>query len=225
MTLVRPFENQINDWRTGPLYTFAEAAHLAHVSVSTVRNWLLGRDRQRPLFTEPQMPMVSFLQLIEIIVAANFRKAERISYERVQRAHSNARAMFGLEYPFAQQNLEAIGGHIVRRMHEDAPDQSFQSMDEPTQWTMPGLIAGVMNQIQYELGLAAQWYPAGKSLPIVVDPRISSGVPTIVGRGVTIQVIHKRFKSGQRMEFIANDFELEPAVIEEAVRYAERIAA
>lgn len=110
-------------------------------------------------------------------------------------------------------------------MHEDGPDISLQAMDEPTQWTMPGLVVGIIDQIHYELDLAAQWYPAGKSLPIVVDPRISSGVPTKVGRGVTIQVIHKRFRSGQRMDFIANDFELEPSVIEEAVRYAEQIAA
>ena len=225
MALVTTSENHINEWRTDPLYTFAEASHLAHVSASTVRNWLLGRDRQPPMFGDPQTPMVSFLQLIEIIVAANFRKAERVTYERVRRAHVNARTMLDLEYPFAQETLEAIGGHIVRRLHEDAPGQSLQAMDEPTQWTMPGILQDVVAQIKYERELAAQWYPAGRSLPIVVDPRISSGVPTIVGRGVTIQVIHKRFMSGQRMDFIAHDFEMEPTVVEEAVRYAERIAA
>ena len=225
MTLATPSENQINHWRTSPLYTYVEAAHLAHVSATTVRNWLLGRERQPPLFSGPQTPMVSFLQLIEIIVAANFRKAERVSYERVRRAHVNARTILDIEYPFAQENLEVIGGHIVRRIHEDAPDESLQALDEPTQWTMPGLVLDVIDQIHYERDLAAQWYPAGKSLPIVVDPRVSSGVPTIVGRGVTIHVIHKRFKSGQRMDFIANDFDLETSFVEEAVRYAERIAA
>lgn len=225
MAYVTTSENDINHWRTDPLYTFSETAHLAHVSPGTVRNWLLGRDGQPPLFTEPQTPMVSFLQLIEIIVAANFRKTEHVTYDRVRRAHENARQMFGLEYPFAQETLEAIGGHIVRRIHEDDSDKSLQSLDEPALWTMPGLIVGLVEQIEYEHELAAQWYPAGKSLPIVVDPRISSGVPTIVGRGVTIHVIHKRFVSGQRMDFIAKDFELEPNVVEEAVRYAERIAA
>ncbi|MCH8831109.1 MAG: DUF433 domain-containing protein [Chloroflexi bacterium] len=225
MATVFSQDNHTNQWRTDPLYTFKEAAHLAHVSSSTVRNWLLGRNRQPPLFSAPQMPMVSFLQLIEIIVAANFRKAERVSYDRVQRAHLNARTIYGLEFPFAQETLEVIGGHIVRRLHEDPPDQSLQALDEPTQWTMPGLVLDVMAQIGYERELAAQWFPAGKSLPIVVDPRVSSGVPTIVGRGVTIQVIHKRFVSGQRLEFIAHDFELEPIIVEEAVRYAERIAA
>ena len=225
MAEVTSSEQHLNEWRTGPLYTFAEASHLAHVSASTVRNWLLGRNGQPPLFSEPQTPMVSFLQLIEIIVAANFRKAERVTYDRVSRAHANARSMFDLEYPFAQQTLEVVGGHIVRRMHENLPHQSLQALDEPSQWTMPGLVLDVIAQIRYEHELAAQWYPAGTSLPIVVDPRISSGVPTIEGRGVTIQVIHKRFMSGQRLDFIAQDFQLEPNVVEEAVRYAERIAA
>lgn len=225
MALVTPSERHIDYWRTDPLYTFSETAHLAHVSPGTVRNWLLGRDGQPPLFTEPHTPMVSFLQLIEIIVAANFRKTEHVTYERVRRAHENASQMLNLEYPFAQETLEAIGGHIVRRIHEDDAEESLQSLDEPGLWTMPGLIVGIVEQIAYERDLAAQWYPAGKSLPIVVDPRISSGVPTILGRGVTVHVIHKRFVSGQRMDFIANDFALEPIVVEEAVRYAERIAA
>jgi hypothetical protein len=34
--------NGPENWRTGPLYTFAEAGRLAHVSTGTVRNWLLG---------------------------------------------------------------------------------------------------------------------------------------------------------------------------------------
>ena len=69
-------------WRTQPMYSFAEAAHLADVSSSTVRNWLLGytgKGREiRPLFSSPtdNGPRVSFLQLIELVVAAKFRKAK-----------------------------------------------------------------------------------------------------------------------------------------------------
>ena len=39
--------NSKNGWRTQPMYSFSEAAHLAHVSVSTVRNWLLGYFTER----------------------------------------------------------------------------------------------------------------------------------------------------------------------------------
>ena len=217
--------HSLNGWRTDPLYTVSETAHLAHVSYTTVRNWLYGSERQHPIFKAPQTPMVSFLQLIEIVVAANFRKAERVSFERVRRAYVNAQENFGLEYPFAHLRLEAIGGHIVHRLHEQRTVGSFQAIDEPMQWTLPGLVLDVVERIHYELELAAQWYPAGKSLDIVVDPRVSSGVPTIKGRGVTIRIIHKRFMDGQKIDFIAQDFDLDRHTVEQAVRHAELIAA
>ena len=73
--------SNLDGWRTQPMYTFSEAAQLAHVSTSTVRNWLRGysgpeRDIQ-PIFTthDRNVAMVSFLNLIEIVVAGQFRKA------------------------------------------------------------------------------------------------------------------------------------------------------
>ena len=198
-----------NGWRTGPLYTVSEAAHLAHVSPNTVRNWLYGSERQESLFRTPQTPMVSFLQLVEILVAANFRKAVRVSLQRVRRAYTNAQEMFQLENPFAHLRLEVIGGHIVHAIHDPLALPTYQSMDEPAQWTLPGLVLNVINQIRYESDLAARWYPVGDDIPIVVDPRITSGVPTIEGRRVTVRIIRKRFLAGQEIDFIAQDYELE----------------
>ena len=223
----RKTDKRLDGWRTDSMYTFGEAAHLAHVSASTVRNWVLGYRDIQPLFTSTngQDPMVSFIQLIEIVVAARFRKADHVSYQRVRSAYENAKNLYQLSYPFAHLTLEAIGRHIVQWLNTDEPDVSLQTLDDPQQWTLPGLVAEAMAQLDYEEDLAARWYPVGKDVPIVVDPRMSAGTPTIKGRGVTIQVIRKRFKAGQNMEFIAKDFELEQSVIEEAVRYAEQVAA
>lgn len=213
------------------MYSFSEAAHLAHVSSSTVRNWILGykgKGREvRPLFPprDDQGPTVSFLQLVEIVVAAKFRKSERVSYERVKRAHENAQQQYHLEYPFAHLRLEAIGGHIVQRLHDEQPGASIQTLDEPQQWTLPGMVLDTIQQLEYERELAARWYPVGKNVPIVVDPRISAGLPTIEGRGVTIQAIYKRWKAGYRIGFIASDFRLEAELVERALQYAEQVAA
>ena len=86
--------NGSDGWRTNPLYTVPEAAHMAHVSSNTVRNWLYGTERHEPLFRVPPAPMVSFLQLVEIVIAANFRKAENVSFDRVRRAYANAQEIF-----------------------------------------------------------------------------------------------------------------------------------
>ena len=217
--------NGSDGWRTNPLYTVPEAAHMAHVSSNTVRNWLYGREHQGPLFTAPPTPMVSFLQLVEIVIAANFRKAENVSFDRVRRAYVNAKEILQLEYPFAYAELRAIGGHIVHAIHEQTSEPIYQAMDEPTQWTMPALVSNIVDQIRYERKLAAQWYPVGDKAPIVVDPRITSGVPTISGRGVTVRIIRKRFMAGQEIDFIARDFELENTVVEQAIRYGELVAA
>ena len=170
-------------------------------------------------------PRVSFLQLIEIVVASRFRKAVRsVPYWRVRRAYENARQLFHLEYPFAHLQLEALGGHIVRWIDEPPADGAL-ALDEPAQRTLPGLIQETVSQLVYDHELAARWYPVGRTVPIVVDPRVSTGMPVIDGRGVTVQAIRKRFKAGLRIDFIAKDFDMDRDLIETALQYWERVAA
>ena len=221
--------NGHNGWRTQPMYSFSEVAFLAQVSVGTVRNWLLGysaiEGEVQPLFKgHPQEERAcSFLQLIEIVVAAKFRKAERRPFKTVRQAYDNARRLWpSLEYPFASLELKSIGGHIVRIMR--VPGTALQAIDQPQQYTIPDLVQETLAQIEYEYELASRWYPVGKGVPIVVDPQISSGLPIVKGRGITVEAIHKRFKANQKMDFIAKDFELDREIIEEIIRYAEQVA-
>ena len=155
--------HSLNGWRTGPMYTFSEAAHLARVSPGTVRNWLFGFPNQsgtgRSLFDVPegQGPMVSFLQLVEIVVAGRLRKAERASFQTVYQAYRNAKQEYQYEYPFAHLDLRAIGGHIVHFIHGQ---RQYQALDQLQQWTLPGLVKELMEQIHYDdEALAARWSP------------------------------------------------------------------
>ena len=175
----------IKDWRTEAMYSLREAAQLAGVSATTVRNWLFGYVSQAgqeipPLLSphSDQGPMVSFLQLIEIVVAARFRKAEHTKYEVVRAAHQNAKHRYDLDYPFASLRLKAVGGHIISLMHGGS-GASYQAVDDMSQRTLPGLVQEVVEQLEYEEQYAAKWYPVGKDIPIIVDPLYSSGVPTI----------------------------------------------
>lgn len=216
-----------NDWRTQPMYSFREVARLSGVSITTVRNWLFGytvEERQvSPLLkASPDFTCCSFINLIEVMVAARFRKAEGTKYEVVKRTYENARKLFSLEYPFASDlRLKAIGGHIVHMIKEKG---SMQAIDTPEQFTLPDLVIEAMEQLEFELELASKWYPVGKGIPIVVDPYISSGVPVIEGRGITVENIEKRFYIGkQNWDFIASDLELPVNVIQEAIRFAPKV--
>lgn len=173
--------------------------------------------------------MVSFLQMIEIMVAGRFRTSvsgsRSVTLKIVRNAYINAKNLYGIEYPFAHLRLESIGGHIIHLLEGGDPTASFQAVDLPEQWTLPGLLQDTIDQLDYDQGLASRWYPIGKSVPIVVDPRISTGLPVIVGRGVTVQSIRNRFKAGMRIDFIAQDFELDRELVETALQYGERVTA
>jgi uncharacterized protein (DUF433 family) len=217
-----------NGWRTQPMYSFREVARLSGLSTTTVRNWLLGytvEERQvSPLLkAPPDTTCCSFINLVEVMVAARFRKAEGTKYEVVKSAYENAKKLYSLEYPFANANLrlKAMGGHIIHMIKEKS---SLQALDTPEQYTLPDLVIEMIEQLEYEVELASRWYPLGKKIPIVVDPYISAGVPTIVGRGITVENLEKRFYVGeQTQEFIAKDLALERSVVEEVIRFAPRV--
>ena len=222
------FKNNQNGWRTDPLYTIAEAAHLIQVSSITVRRWLFGyqvTDREVPpiLGEQEKTPLVSFLQLVEIVVASSFRR-NRLPLKRIRMAHDFAQKDWGIEFPFASMKLEPLGGHVLHRFDEERPGASLATLDTRLQqWTLPGFVIETIRTFDYELELAARWYPIGKTVPIVVDPRYSAGLPTIVQRRVTVQAVHKRFRAGHSIQFITSDLKLKRELVEEAIRYADKV--
>ena len=227
--------NGVDKWRTQPMYTIGDAARLAHVAPVTVRRWLYGYapDTSHPLYQMPPVfgelrgdsPLISFLQLIEIVVASDFRMAGHVPLQVVRRAYGVARTDWQVEYPFAHLNLEALGGHIIRHIREDQGSLSAQSVDTPVQWTLPGLVREEVRKLDYDRGWASRWHPLGTSIPIVVDPQYGSGAPTITGRGLTVGTLYRRWHAGQSYRFIADDLALDRDVVEDALRYAQDVAA
>ena len=224
----------LNGWRTDSMYTFAEAAHLAKVSTTTVKNWLLGYTvggrEVPPLLPSPgNGAMVSYLQMIEVMVAGRLRKSrlvKRPSFSQVRDAYVYAQESWGIEYPFAHLKLEVLGGHIIHFLAKGGAVGIHQALDTPEQWTLPGLVREeTTDQIEYDDELAARWFPIDRGVPIVVDPKLSAGLPVIQGRGVTVQAISKRFKSGLRIDFIAEDLDMDRGLVETALQYWDRVAA
>ena len=222
--------SQSDRWRTSPLYTFSEVARLAKTTPATIKRWIVGTETSSPVFrgsgpdgSDPTM--VSFLQLVEIVVAIQFRKEGRVSLEVVRQAYINARNLLGVEYPFASLKLEPLAGHIVVRLRDASSGQGLPAIDAPGLRTIPGLTIPILENLEYEAELANRWWPIGKHRPIVIDPRLSAGLPTIPERRVTIQNIRKRWLAGQTIAFISQDLLLKETVVEEALRYAEQVAA
>ena len=63
----------------------------------------------------------------------------------------------------------------------------------------------------------AEWSATRK--PIVIDPRISFGQPTVAGSGVSTGALVQRIDAGETVEALSWDYGLEIAQIEGAILY------
>jgi len=221
--------NELNGWRTSPTYTVAQAAKLASTSSATVRRWLYGyeseRARMRPVFgtkkkTKEASVEISFLQLAEIVVVSRFRH-RHVKLERLRRAHRYARDSLHIDYPFAWLKLKTDGAHVLSVFQEQEPGERLVSLDQYGQFTLPGDVVKTLELFDYEEEFAARWFPIGRHVPIVIDPRYGAGKPTIPERRLTVETIYKRWRAGQTIKFIASDFKLLPSLVETTLQYVE----
>jgi uncharacterized protein (DUF433 family) len=223
-------------FRTGKAYTVAQVARLARTSPQNVSRWLRGYSatghQMAPVFgkgveADNGSPLtVSFVQLVEIIVVARFRQPELsggrpIPLDRLRRAHEFARTRLGVEYPFATLELKAEGGHLLHEFDVENPEHGPLALDMYGQWMLPLSVHSALEQFDYgEDRLVERWFPLGHSTPIVVDPHLAGGKPVILGTRVPVDVILSRFKAGEDIKSIADDFEVEADTVEHALRYA-----
>lgn len=222
-----------NGWRTRPTYTVLQAARLAKTTSATVRRWLYGyqalKGGMRPVFGQRQRGRerpaeISFLMLAEIVVVSAFRK-KKVKLARLRCAHDYATEVFKIEYPFAHLKLKTDGAHVLHAFEEDQPGQSLLALDRYGQWTLPGGVVQVLENFEFEVDWAARWFPIGRNIPIVVDPRFGAGKPTIVRRGITIETLYKRWQAGQTIAFLAGDYKLQRGIVELALQKAESLVA
>jgi uncharacterized protein (DUF433 family) len=227
--------HDLDAFRTGKAYTAAEAARLAGTSPATIHRWLKGYDQPghqmaTVLGSHEPMPQgqvlrVSFLDLIEIVVVARFRQGsaehQPVKLERLRRAHAYARHVLGIPYPFASLDMREAGGHLMHEFQQRDPGPGTLALDLGGQWVLPLLVREeVEENIDFNGHFAERWFPKGRAIPLVVDPRVAAGRMVVSGFGVTINTLHKRWQSGDPIRLLAADYGIDSAVVEEVLQMA-----
>jgi uncharacterized protein (DUF433 family) len=197
---------RLGSWRTGGRYTASNAHRLTGISRSTLARWMRGYpDDVKALKPDwkdmsgnvrVQSDRLSFLELIEVMIASNIRVASGGSYEKVRKHHSNLAAEWETLFPFAHKNMSG----------------SAANLHSP--------VAEVLQQLDYEDDFASLWSPMGKGQVIVVDPRRGSGAPTVRGRRLRVEDIRDYFAAGESIEALSQDFDLKAIDVETVLRYA-----
>ena len=212
---------------TSSAYSVSEAAELTKVKPATITNWFRSGPDGRPalLFAERgraagEPVRLSFLELVELAVAGEFRRRE-ITLRQIRNARDFLLAHFDGGHPFAVEDVRTISGRVIHAGGSRAMTvaAAIDAGDDLIQALFEGFEAYARERFDYERGWAIRFFPAGRDEELNVDPRYRGGQLTVSGRGVTARTIAGRFKGGESVEYLAEDYDITPAAVESSIRF------
>lgn len=223
--------------REMPAYGLAEAAHYLRIPIATLRSWVRGRHYPtesgrrffKPLLElpDPELLSLSFVNLVEAHVLDAIRREHNIPLPKVRAALDYVKRRFNSPHPLADHKFETDGAALfVARFGE------LIAVSEAGQLAMKEMLAAHLRRVEHDAGgLATRLYPfTRKRQPdepkiIVMDPSVSFGRPTIIGTGVATSIVAERYKAGESIDELAQDYGCERGYVEEAVRCELALAA
>ena len=186
-----------------PAYRIAAAARYAETSPQTVSRWHHGSGAGAAGMPEREArAALSYLQLIEVAVVAAFRR-KGVSLKAVRVARKYAAQMFEKEYPFAEVEFARVGRELLLDLGDVLPDREKGTV-VASQWGQRAWDEFLPEFDYGEDGLAARWFVRGRDCPVLIDPRLSFGAPTV--RGVPTWAIRGRRDAGETIDEIVEEF-------------------
>jgi uncharacterized protein (DUF433 family) len=226
---------------TAPLYTPAEAARFLGVPTSTFVTWAKGYVRRPPgrpvvhgerivtsVDAPRNFPTIPFVGLAEGMVLAAFRQAG-VSLQHIRKAVTILEGEIGVEYALASRRLYSDGAVILFDYADAQGDDELAGLTEVVsrQRVFSPVVREYLTRIEYGRdGWAQQLVsPTTRDRIVVVDPRRAFGQPIFVHGAAPVESVVSRWKAGESIEHVAEDFGVPPADVEDYLRAAVPLAA
>jgi uncharacterized protein (DUF433 family) len=225
------------DPRDLPDYGISEAAHYLQLPRATLRSWVLGQPyttQKGPQFFAPLIDLadkahrqLSFFNLVEAHVLSALRRKHRVSLSKVRAALDYLKKHFPSKHPLADQEFETDGSNVFLQRYGE-----LITLSADGQLAIREMLQAHLRRIERDpSGLAIRLYLfTRKDQPkepktVLIDPRVAFGRPVLVGTNIATKVISQRFKAGEFIEELADDYSRSPQEIQEAIRFEQFEAA
>lgn len=216
--MVSPNRNEL--WKQRlyiPAYQVRDAARYAQISRKTVADWHAAGARKL-LADREAGAALSYMQLIEVAVVAAARKAG-VSLKDIAAARSYASERLNSKFPFAEHRFKLNGRDLWLDYADFEPTAESGRVVAANKggqlaWSE---ILGRLEQFEYDEGLALRWHLDGKESPVVIDPRLAFGAPTV--KGVPTWSLKGRWLAGDTIPEIADDYNLTDSVVQSALEF------
>ncbi len=226
-----PAFSKSNDIREVATYGVTEAAHYLRIPRTTIRDWISGRHYRsnagvrfsRPIIhiPNPSVKLLSFMNLVEIHVLDAIRREHDIPLEKVRTAVNYLTKQFPSRHPLADQEFVTDGLDLFIKKFSQLINISREG-----QLAIQEVLHAHLHRIERDLqGIPVRLYPFTRKRDlqdepraVVIDPQVSFGRPVLSGTGIPTAVIAERYKAGESMDALAEDYGRQRAEIEEAIR-------
>lgn len=220
-----------------PAYTVADAARYLQIPTTTLRSWVKGRSYplkpERSGFFEAiiQLPdgeekLLSFTNLVEAHVLDAIKREHRVQLQKIRDAVRYMQNRMNVGHPLAFQTMVVGGADLFVQRYSELINVSRDG-----QLAMGAILDAYLRRVDWdETGLAIRLYPFTRKREldeprvVVIDPEVSFGKPVLVGTGIPTSTVAERYKAGESVDDLAEDYDLEQAKIEEAIRCELRAA-
>lgn len=226
-----------HDPREMPAYGLAEAGHYLQIPVTTLRSWVAGRyyptQGGRKFFQRIIVPpdkdqlLLSFINLVEAHVLDAIRRKHGVLLPKVRIALDYLRSRFPSKHPLADQKFETDRLDLFIEKYG-----RLINISQAGQIAVRDLIQAHLRRIEHDSkGIPIRLYPfTRKREPdepkvVVIDPYVSFGRPVLAGTGVATAVIAERYKAGESVDDLAEDYGRQRSEIEEAIRCELQVQA
>jgi uncharacterized protein (DUF433 family) len=227
----RATTNQLSDPRFAPAYSFHEVALCARLPVATLRVWALGRTyptasgqkRTPPMLeiADREQKLLSFVNLIEAHVLRGLRTKHEFTMHHVRKALKELGRHQPPAHPLAFEDfltdsadlfIERFGRLInLNRAGQIAMRETFIAHLKRIER------AGIDGPVRFFPFIRSEDVRGSRT--VTISPRVAFGRPVIAGTRVTTAEIAGRVNAGDMVEKVAEDFDLTPQQITDAILF------
>ena len=227
------------------IYYPAEAARFLRIQPAKLRRWVNGytywlagsaapRRRHQPPVTHTDLPplgrahALSFLELMELRVVIGLRE-QGLSLQEIRAAATLARRVLQSTHPFAAHRVFTDGKKIFTSVEPGFSAEELLielSMRRHAQVILGDFLSPFLKEMEFDpvTGAAERWWPLGRAVPVVLDPKIAFGAPVIAGTALrTVEAA--RMARRVPIPSVADAYELSMDRIEAAVAFETQLAA
>ncbi len=218
-----------------PLLTFREAAGYLEVPLSTFHSWARsagGAPESRPVVLAlpdgRSSRVIPFIGLVEGYVLQAFRKAG-VPVRRVRPALARLDEEIGVRHALASRHLYTDGCEVLYDYAAYLGEDVVRSLTvvRSGQNVFPEVVSQYLTRVTWDQG---DWprgllLPAFREATVVVDLDRAFGRPLLEHGGARVEDILDRFRGGDGLSAIAEDFGVPLGECEDVVRVALAQAA